>query len=595
MKLLFGKYWRETSIALLGVLMFFVYAWFSWSTTTTSFYSCDSPETVDTELCRRYGDPNKIFKFNSPDENANFYWTLRVANGMPMQFVEPLETVGNNLIRPRSVAVLNDKVGIGSFLGMPMIYGSLAQVFTVPGVSVERFILYLTAVFAVLGVWFFYLLIAKVFDKNTAFLSALLMYVFPGWVYFANRAMYHNVLFVSLLIIGVYFFVRAIQGGLGYVRGKKIWRELFLYGISGVFVGLALITRTSEIGWVILLLFVLLLTHRGKFIPVNRRNVSHWLGLLFFSMFLAVSFVPVFVTNFSFYGAPISFGYSTGFSGELSDIINQRGLLFNMLVSPFGVHPQSILTNSYNYLVLMFPFFSIPVLVGFVVWAFSKRGVASNRKQWGYLLCVFLISCYLLVFYGSWKISDRIDLQNVSIGTSYVRYWLPIYLGMLPFLAYGMIRLVGITARVWARPVIIGLFVLLMAVSGFRLVFNSTDESLMLLRSNIRDTQGKYLKLQENLPRDSIVVLGFKQADKIFFPQHSRIITELAVPRDYVAVRDLADYTNLYYYHFAPRDTIDYISKRDFEPYGLRIVGGGVKIFGDERLYRMKIIEDIDK
>ncbi len=582
-------HWYSVSVILAGIAMFFVYAWFSWTTTETSFYTCDSNETVDTELCRVYGDPTEVFKFNSPDESANFFWTLRYSQGKGFGFDEPLETVGNNLIRPRSVAVRNDKVGIGSFLGLPLIYGSLAKIVTIPKLSIEQFILLLTPVFAVLGVWFFYLLLSRVFDKNTALVSALLVFVFPGWSYFASRAMYHNVLFLSLLVIGLYFFVKALSLRGNSFRQKSV--HVFMYCMSGIFVGLALITRTSEIGWVVLMFIFILIFNRAGFIPVRRHKIANWIGIAMFGVFIFVAFVPVFANNIAFYGQPLSVGYTPGFSGSFSDVVEQRDVLFSMLVSPFGFDFKSIATNAYNYLGIIFYPFSIATVFGFFIWIFSRRNTPHKKRQWGYFVIWLIISAYLLVFYGSWQIYDRIDQKTVSIGTSYVRYWLPIYIGALPFLAYGMVRFTRLTIRKWARPVLIGLFIILLSVSSFRIVFNSTDESLIAVRSNVRDTQGKYLKLRQYISEDSIVVLGFKQADKVFFPQHSRIIVEMANSKDYESLRDLLDYTDVYYYHFAPEDTIRYISKRDFEPYGMRIAEGR-KIFGDEWMYRVEIMEE---
>ena len=642
--------WRGIGIVVLGIGAFFVYAWFPYTTATTSFYDCtprtdaeitqtdadDIYNNASSELCRRYGDPTRVYKFNSPDETLNYYWTLRLASlaqgkpseqpfdgaqddilhsedkqgdildtkfdKHPLYYLEPLEEVGNSLIRPRSVTVIDNRVMPGSFIGMNLLYGSLAQV-PVPGLSVELIILLLTPLFAVIGIMFFYLLVAQVFDKNIAFISAVLAYLFPGWMYLASRSMYHNVLFVALLIIGVYLLVRTFvlpddpENKMDLVKwGWFRLRKLILFGLSGLFIGGALITRTSEIGWVALVILLIFIFNWRRVIPRDRHHATGLFGLVMFAVGVVTAFIPVFLTNIQLYGAPLSIGYSTGLEGSVSGIIGRPQLLFEMLVSPFGIDLRSIVINGYNYLVHFFWYITIPSLLGILLFIISKftaysLQLTANKKSLCYLIIWLLVTGYSLLFYGSWQISDRIDEQAVSIGTSFVRYWLPVYLGMLPFAALLLIWITRVTRRVWARPVIIGLLIILTMVPTSRVVFTDTDESLVTIQSTLRDTQAKTLKLQELVPKDAIVILGFKQADKAFFPEHTRIIPELVVARDYEAVARLSQYTDLYYYHFAPQDTVEFISRRDFEPYGLRIVNGQ-PVFRDESLYQLETIDN---
>jgi len=82
--------------------------------------------------------------------------------------------------------------------------------------------------------------------------------------------MFHNVLFVSLLIIGLYFIVLAATR----LRSKnkflelKFWRmnwlNFTLTALGGLFIGGALITRTSEIIWLAPVLFILWLFNIKK-------------------------------------------------------------------------------------------------------------------------------------------------------------------------------------------------------------------------------------------------------------------------------------------------------------------------------------------
>jgi hypothetical protein len=581
-------------------------------------------------------------KFNSPDEMMNYFWAQELSqSALPLvtsasnerasffKYTEPLEASANSLIRPRSVNVVADKIVPGSFYGLYFIYGKLGQIFG------SNSIVYLTPFFAVLGIVFFYLLIALVFGRNVALISALLAYVFPGWIYFANRSMFHNVLFVSLLIVGLYLLVKVLFNqtdnppdrragrkqttGQSFITRQSPVVSYLLYSLAGFFIGLALITRLSELAWVVLLVLIILL--------LNFRKIN-WLGFLLLIAILILTFIPVLVVNYNLYGAPLSIGYRPDLEGEFQELITQPGLFYELLVSPFGFNLRTIASHVYHFLVRFFWYFSVPAGLGLLLWLLkfifrarlpvrqvsqrsSRRKSAAEpnapqtnvdttpsgadiskqnfyKRQWAYLIILFLVTCFLLLYYGSWQFTDRIAQTTVAIGNSFIRYWLPIYLGMLPFIGLLVYWFISLFKKTWPRIVIAGLLIGLISMPSFLSVFWSSDESLMSLRDNIYIQQITSQKLTALVSPESIVLLGFKQADKIFYPEHRRIIPELAVPRDYEALRTLANHSELYYYHFAPTTTVEYLSRRDFEPYGLAIeIDSGQKVYGDEWIYKI--------
>ncbi len=135
--------------------------------------------------------------FDSPDETANYFWAVRIAKGESLWYREPLEVAGNSLLRPRSMNVIGMKVVPGSFLGLPLLYGYMAKWLGVNAIP------YFTPLFASLAVIAFGFLMMKLFDPVMGLLSAALLAVLPPWWYYASRGMYHNVLFVSLVMIGI--------------------------------------------------------------------------------------------------------------------------------------------------------------------------------------------------------------------------------------------------------------------------------------------------------------------------------------------------------------------------------------------------------
>ncbi len=571
------KNWREVVVGLVGITAFFVYSWFPYTTSQTSIYSCNSvDDQMEMELCTRYGDPTLVRKFNSPDETLNYFWTVRFAEGKPLYYEEPGNLLGNPIIHPRSTNTVGDKIVPGSFLGMYFIYGGIGEIGEMIGIPAKDLVLYLTPFFAVIALFFFYGLLKKIFINNIAFISTLLAFVFPGWVYYASRSMYHNVLFVSLLIIGVYFLMYAFS-----TCWKSMAKKYYTYALAGLLIGGALITRTSEIGWVGLLILGLLISYR-KTVRLD--------GVLISVAFCAIVFVPVFVTNYQLYGTPLSIGYTTGFEGDVGEIVKQPGVLFSLLISPFGFNIKSMAINAYNYLAVFFVYFSWVSLAGLVLWITQKwrgREVIPNSQK-VYVWAFIGIAVYLIMFYGSWQITDRIDKNSVSIGTSYVRYWLPIYLMALPFFALFFEKAIYLIKRLWARVLIVVCVCILLIVPNMQMVFINSDESLLNIRATLRDTQAKLLKLQTLISPEDVIVLGFKQADKIFFPEYKHIITELVNTRDFETVAELVNTeSTVLYYHFAPQETVEYISKRDFEDYQIKIATPR-SVFKEETIYTLR-------
>ena len=571
-------------------------------------------------------------KFSSPDETANYFWIRQFAAGQPLYYFEELNSVGNNLIHPRSVNVIDGKNAPGSFLGLIFIYGSLAKIFSLGIVP------YLTPFFSALGVFFFYLLLEKIFQSRPiAVISASLLAFSPAWFYYSCRGMYHNVFFASLLIIGLYFLWKVLanrscnnfqflplrgisqrgtispptedlpkgdnfsanlsvnnyasdEGGSlreGQINSKfKIQNsKFFFYLLSGLLVGFALITRTSEIVWVALTVLLILILNFKKI---------HWPG---FVLFLAAGFVPfvvLFYYNQILYGAFVSAGYRVINDVFASGGLASAGVLFQILITPFGIDPRSIFINGFSYLYQLFPIWSSLAFIGAFLFAILPTAIIklNYKKRFVYLAYCFLSAVYLLIFYGSWSITDRIDQQTLSLGTSYLRYWLPIYVISLPFIAVLFWHIAKLliphtfNSRQLLSVLISAGFITLLAMPTFNLVYCQTDESLFLLK-NLVETRDKSALINNLIGPDDVVIV-YKQADKIFFPERKKIITDLVVPADYAAVKNLVQIRNVYYYTYAPASTVAFISRRDFEPLGMALTAGQ-KVFGTDWLYKIVI------
>lgn len=564
-------------------------------------------------------------KFNSPDETANNFFIEKFARSEELYYKEPLNLIGNNLIHPRSMNVVGDRVVPGSFLGIIFVYGWIARILG------EWVIPWLTPIFAVFGVIFFWLFTARIFGRPVGLISALLMSTLAPWWYFASRGMYHNVLFVSLLIAGMYFLhvflsrsrgesssmnyslllnssgsgsaehhnsasaeLASIHDRLPYASdhdGHSLTKacsdsprshnddalpikSIMSFGgmgggmLAGFFIGLALITRTSEVGWVGALVgFVLFLNIKKLY----------WPGIIVFLAALSAMFVPVISSNYILYGSPFSVGYQTvGSGGGIDQLIGENGAtgIWKLLFVPFGFDWGQFSSIVKNYLLSIFWWWAAAVGAGFVYWVLQYKKLNRNlrKRQLAYVAGYLLLVAGILLFYASWGITDRIDRDQVSIGTSFVRYFLPIYIGGLPFAAFAVYRLTRV--RRWWRQIFLVLLVLfVISYPSYRLVMFDTDESLATVRDNIISYQKKSEEFQEILPKDSVYIV-YPQLDKVLFPQRRRMITDLAVGRDYEAVRDILTTYDVFYVTFGTPEYVRKVSLRDFEPYGMRIVDG---------------------
>jgi len=519
-------------------------------------------------------------KFTSPDETANYYFIKLFAEKSQLRFYEPLNEIADEIIRPRSMGFFNGYTVPGSFLGMILIYGIIAKIFG------SWIILYLTPLFSIIVVLFFNLLIKEIFCKRIAFISALLLFVLPPFWYYSSRGMFHNVLFIDLLIIGFYFLIKALNFEL---KVKKKWL-LFLLG--GLFIGLSLITRTSEITLVGIILFILFIINWSR---VGWRNLLIFLGIVF------IIFLPIFFLNNYLYGSPLAFAYSKESidTSSLETVSQTFFLKLRQIILPFGINFNQISQSVYQYIIIIFPWFSILLIIGFlwslrnivVIWLNKilpeiKISFKLDNKQKTYLWLYGFMALWLIVYYGSWEFYEYIDKTKIILGSSYLRYWLPIYIFGLPFVALTILRIKYFfqskILRYITSPVIILLFVffsvniiLLDPLQGLIKLKNYNQENIKIGKIIIQKTAV-----------NSVIISNF--SDKIFFPERKVMVN---LPSDKLKQKQLLTKLMnqiLVYYFYNPLDensqnTIDSIKSSGIK---LNIIKEFTK--DNEVLYRLQ-------
>lgn len=223
-------------------------------------------------------------RFNTPDEVTNFYFTNLFSNENKLYYFENYNLLINGAIFPRWAKPIGDKIVLGTFQGIILIYGSLAKIFS------NFIISFLTPIFALIGVVFFYNIIKMIFNKKIAIISGFLMLTFPAYVYYSSRVMFHNVLFLTLLFGGLYFLLKLFSVSLCNFKRDFTRIKYFYAVLAGLFLGLGLITRTSEIVWMFLLVSVFLLFN----LKLLKNYYKYILLILIISI---LCFVPVLINN----------------------------------------------------------------------------------------------------------------------------------------------------------------------------------------------------------------------------------------------------------------------------------------------------------
>ncbi|MBU4482159.1 hypothetical protein KKC16_01780 [Patescibacteria group bacterium] len=514
-------------------------------------------------------------KFNTPDEVINYYFSVQYAKTSELYYFEPLDNFAQRVIFPRWAYVVESKITPGNFLGIDLIYGSLAKIFS------TSIIVFLTPLFAVLGVLFFYLLIKLFFedkqDSSTqghgaspiAFVSALLMFIFPGFWYYASRTMFHNVLFLSLLIMGLYFLIKLLN------TNKN---KLCISILTGLFLGLALITRTSEIVWVFLLvLFILSRVPGIKF----KKLKNLWLYLLLSLVIFSFCFIPVLYQHKILYNNYFSTGYpihtvsSNLESGEIQSIN-----YFQALVLPFGFHPRVMLFHVfYKYILNLFWLWIILYFAGLIV--FLKIKKTEKEKKY---IPLFIIPYSLFIYYGSWFFQDSTDPNLISLGSSYVRYFLPLFIFSLPLIAFLLVK-IGMYLKKKNKIVFqcssVLVFLCLSAFSCYQVYF-ANSESLISVKNQLIKYQIQNQSLLEKINPDDIIYLS-AGTDKILFPERKHLI----VPQDgieWIEIKKLLNYKKVYYFHHNENTSLEELNKNIFNQENLKLeneilINGGGKLF----------------
>ena len=501
-----------------------------------------TPLKTDTQLDAR---------FDWPDETANYFWAKYYAQNHELAVFEPLNLIAQNQIHPRSFNVRSDGSLVpGSFLGLILFYGTLGRIFGVWA------IIYFTPILAIFGVLAFYGIIKRLFNEKVAMLSAILMFFNPAWWYYSVTSMLPNVAFISSLLISLYFLFK---------DNKKL--SLAETIASALFAGLAISIRPAEIVWLaaVYLAVVFYLSHKLK------------IGKIV--LFLAVAFLMILPTLSQqqiLFGSFLTSGYNQLEESQAASCSSCQ--LVKSLLLPFGFHPTLVASNFWTHYLSRFWWLSLLALLGLI--AFLVQKGRQKIEVFGYIMLSLFLFAWLGIYYGSWQFSDLLTIHLNTLGLSYVRYWLPLYILALPFIALSLIWLTSLLRK--RRIQNLGLLILLLILfyQSADLVLKAKPDSILPVRSRVASYKETAKSVIEVTEPDSVIVTVRK--DKVFFPERKVIHTFDALslsPEILSILPNLVKVTSVYYYALGPEPVLEFNN-------GLKLEL--VKNFDQEVLYKIK-------
>ena len=435
--------------------------------------------------------------FNWPDANANYFFASIFAKFNTLSFYEPLNTFTDNLIHTRSINVYNSNLVPITFLPSILIFGLFFKVLGPLG------ILFLTPFLASLTGYLLYRLAYLYFqDLDLSFLITLFFLALGPWIFFANMVMLPTILFIFLLISGFLLFKS------NYILGAAL-------------LSLALIVRPTEIIWFLALILIILIYNRKR-IEIKKVFISLLIFLIFFSLFLYLNKIV--------YGHYFSLGYfnlvnnnlPTEFSDSRHTILNYLQMIF----IPFSFHPYLIFRNFFNYF-LQFSYtyiFAAAASFLFLIFKFKVKKDFKEKRIWQYyLISLFTIFPLILIYYGSWDIADSLVKELNTISISYIRYFLPLFIFILPLAAL-FFNIITVRARGFNKVFNMFILSLVFIIPSFSLAFLPNNDGLFQNEKNLREYYEQFKEVKDIVPPDSVIIT--ERSDKIFFPYYKVIVFE---------------------------------------------------------------------
>ncbi|MFA6307579.1 MAG: hypothetical protein WCS88_02705 [Patescibacteria group bacterium] len=455
--------------------------------------------------------------FNWPDSTANYFFVNLFAKTNHLWSFEILNSITDNLLHARSINVLDNNLVPITFLPAIVIFGGAFRILG------EFGILAFTPFLAALSGLLIYRLVYYIFkDLDLAFIATLLFWSLAPVVFFSNVVMLPNILFIFLLLVGFWAIAKYF-----------VYDKSFYWILGSLFLSLAIFVRPTEIIWLTLILIFIIYSNRQKVF------FKHYIYAIF--IFLATAFWFVSLNKIT-YGAYLATGYVNFQSDVLPVVQNQNSLIdyIKLLLFPFGFNFILILKNFYKYFVDIFTPHVLLALIALIILFYKKQINFVWKKYLTLLPFVFVL---ILTYYASWDIADPLVKELNKISISYVRYFLPLYILILPLTAWGIKKIFFGPSKINKLAYYIVLIALML--SSVKLAFYSKNDGLLSNMDTLNDYYSQYKIVDTMIEDNSIIITD--RSDKIFFPKY-RVIVPQGNLELWSRVKNIVNYAPIYYY-----------------------------------------------
>jgi hypothetical protein len=422
---------------------------------------------------------------NSPDEAANLNFAKSWRSDARLFVKNAAQQTSSYPLFPRSTAPSGEGVVPTGFVGVPIIFGSISVALGVW--SIFYLTIFFTAI-AAIGWWY---LVKNIFSRSVADISVWLFIFQPAVVYYSVRGLFPNMILVDLLIIA------AAAGWYAFENRSRAMMVLS----GGALLG-AIMVRPPEALFAAALCSVVLYVWGSATVRSAAKKIIGAVLVLAGFVLLARS------RNW------LPGGY------QFLNSSSVFGMLF-----PFGIHLSRIAHAGYDFVVKLFLPLTLFSVAGMYV---AAREMKANKKVVAYSTFFAILSAWLFALYGSWVFSDNLkDPNAVTMGVSYVRYWLPFFVLSLPFVAIALEK-ISMRLRILcvAALIVFGLWRALFGMEGLLWVTREVVASRKMAE-----------EVLEFVPKNGVIAV--RAWDKYFFPERSVLQPFPRDPRTFAAAREL--------------------------------------------------------
>ncbi len=422
---------------------------------------------------------------NSPDESANLTFAKSWRSDVQLFVKNSAQQTVSYPLFPRSTAASGEGVVPTGFVGVPVIFGSIS--FALGAWSIFYLTIFFTAI-AAIGWWY---LVKNIFSRSVADISVWLFLFHPAVLYYSARGLFPNMILVDLLIIA------AAAGWYAFEHRAHAMMVLSAGALLS-----AIMVRPPE-ALVAAALFLAVLYVWGS---PDIRKVAKKIAL----GVAAIAGLVLVARSRNWLPGGYKFLNSSS--------------LFGMLF-PFGIHLSRIAHAGYDFVVKLFLPLTLVSVAGMYV---AVREMKAHKKVMAYGTFFALLSAWLFALYGSWVFSDNLkDPNAVTMGVSYVRYWLPFFVLSLPFIAIALEK-ISMRFRIFFA-------VALIIFSVWRALFGM--EGLLWVTREVVASRKTVEEVLERVPKNAVIAV--RAWDKYFFPERSILQPFPRDPRTFAAAREL--------------------------------------------------------